>query len=245
MDDQLWLPPLSATRPGRGGTRRRGRPSLSRERIVSTAISIADAEGTGAISIRRIARDLDVGNMTIYWYVASRDELIALMIDAVEGEFEIPAPSGDWRGDVTTAARAIRAVLVRHGWMASFVGFRRSVGPNELAHLENALATLTEPPLELDLAAALRILMAIETYVLGFALRDQQELGVERAGGSRLGVDDMTGTVVGYIERLEATGHHPNLTRMFREGIALSREERFEYGLARLLDGIEQDLDRR
>jgi AcrR family transcriptional regulator len=244
VEDQLWLPPLSARRPGRGGPRR-GRQPLSRERIVSTAIALADAEGVDAISLRRIARELDVGNMTLYWHIASRDELLALMIDAVEGEFEIPAPSGDWRADLTTTARAIRTALVRHGWMASLIGFRRSVGPNELVHLEHALAMLTEAPLELDVAAALRILMAMETYVLGFALRDQQELGIERAGGSRLGVDDADGAVKGYMKRLGETGRYPNLTRMFREGIALSRDERFEYGLARMLDGVEQDLARR
>ena len=71
-----------------------GRPGLAcrctRDEIVRTAIAIADREGAEAISMRRIAHELHAGNMSIYWYVASRDELLALMIDAVEGEFDIP-----------------------------------------------------------------------------------------------------------------------------------------------------------
>ena len=124
--------------------------------------------------MRRIARELGAGNMSIYWHVASKDELLALMIDAVEGEFEIAEPSGNWRADLTRSAHDIRAVLIRHAWMANFIGFRRSVGPNELVHLENSLATLCGSELRLRLADALRVLMAVETYVLGFALRDRR-----------------------------------------------------------------------
>jgi AcrR family transcriptional regulator len=195
--------------------------------------------------MRRIARDLNAGNMSLYWYVASRDELLALMIDAVEGEFEIPAPSGDWRADLTSTARSIREVLIRHGWMANLIGFRRSVGPRELDHLENSFAALTGADLQLSLADALRILMAVETYVLGFSLRDQQELHTVRQGAQRLANDAQTDTtpdIVGYLNRLNASGRYPNLTRMFVDGVTLSRDERFDYGLERLLDGIELDL---
>ena len=100
---------------------------------MQAAIAIADREGAEAVGMRRIARDLQVGNMSLYWHVASKDELLALMIDAVEGEFEVPTPSGDWRADLTHTARNIREVLIRHGWMANFVGFRRSVGPTNSA----------------------------------------------------------------------------------------------------------------
>jgi AcrR family transcriptional regulator len=245
--DELWLPALSQPRPGR--TRRRTQDvsaPLSREQIVRAAIAIADREGAEAISMRRIARDLEAGNMSLYWHVASKDELLALMIDAVEGEFEVPAPSGDWRADLTRTARNIREVLIRHGWMANFVGFRRSVGPNELGHLENSLATLCDSTLGLDLADALRVLMAVETYVLGFALRDQQEqLRTEHAGAQRLATESVAEAnrqVRDYLGRLKASARYPHLTRMFEEGIELGRDERFDYGLECLLDGIESDL---
>lgn len=182
---------------------------------------------------------------SFYWHVASKDELLVLMIDAVESEFEIPPPSGDWRADLTRTARNIREVLIRHGWMANFIGFRRSIGPNELRHLENSLATLCESELNLGLADSLRVLMAVETYVLGFALRDRQELLTEREATARLAADPATSTisqVQDYLGRLNATGRYPHLARLFEEGITLGRDERFDYGLECLLDGVEIDL---
>jgi AcrR family transcriptional regulator len=244
-NEELWLPPLAATRPRRTAAGRGVRSPLSRDQIVQAAIAIADREGAEAVGMRRVARELDAGNMSIYWHVANKDELLALMIDAVEGEFEIAVPSGNWRADLTHSAHDIRAVLVRHGWMANFIGFRRSVGPNELVHLENSLATLCASELALGLADALRVLMAVETYVLGFALRDTQELPVERNEAPRLATDpaeDADLQVRRYVGRLSATGRYPHLTRMFVEGIQLGRDERFDYGLECLLDGIEADL---
>jgi AcrR family transcriptional regulator len=244
--EELWLPALTGSRSRHGPSLKRGRPTpLSRDQIVQAAIAIADREGAEAVGMRRIARELEAGNMSLYWHVASKDELLALMIDAVEGEFEIPAPSGDWRADLTRTARDIRAVLLRHGWMANFIGYRRSVGPNELGHLENSLATLCGSDLGLGLSDALRILMSVETYVLGFALRDQQELPTEQRDAPRLATvptADTNSQVLRYLDRLKATGRYPHLTRMFEEGIALGRDERFDYGLECLLDGIEGDL---
>lgn len=248
-DDSLWLPPLSGS-----ASRRKPRhatsshDSLSRDQIVASAIAIADVEGADAVGMRRIARELGAGNMSLYWHVAGKDELLALMIDAVEGEFEIPPPSGSWRADLTRSAHNIRAVLIRHGWMANFIGHRRSVGPNELVHLEHSLATLAGAELDLDLADALRILMAVETYVLGFALRDQQELRVEHDTAERLAVNPASSVlhqVSDYIDRLRATGRYPLLARLFEDGTVLGRDERFDYGLGCLLDGIEADLSTR
>lgn len=245
----MWLPPLSGAAARRRPTRpSRPRDLLSRDQIVRAAIAVADAEGADAVGMRRIARELDVGTMSLYWYVASKDELLAFMIDTVEGEFEIPPPSGNWRADLTQAAHNIRSVLVRHGWMANFIGYRRSVGPNELIHLENSLATLAGADLGLDLAEALRILMAIETYVLGFAQRDQQELRVEHDTAKRLAANPESSVLYQvsiYIEQLKATGRYPLLARLFEEGTVLGRDERFDYGLKCLLDGIEADLQHR
>ena len=74
--------------------------ALSREEIVRTAIRVADAEGAEAINMRRIARELGSGTMSLYWHVASKDELLDLMIDAIAGEAQAPEPSGDWRADL-------------------------------------------------------------------------------------------------------------------------------------------------
>jgi hypothetical protein len=79
--------------------------ALSRDEIVRTAIGVADAEGADAISMRRIARELGSGTMSLYWHVTSKDELLDLMIDAITGEAEAPAPPGT--GAPTCARRPL------------------------------------------------------------------------------------------------------------------------------------------
>lgn len=88
---------------------------LSRASIVAAAIAIADAEGTEAVSMRRIARDLRVGAMSLYWYIESREELHQLMVESVQGEIEAPAPSGDWRADLRAYAGNARAAILDDG----------------------------------------------------------------------------------------------------------------------------------
>src|SRR5437879_1586092 len=96
--EDLWLPVAPRRRAGARSPAVGNRHTpLSRRQVVEAAIAIADAEGAEAVGMRRVARELGVGNMSVYWHVASKEDLLALMIDAVEGEFEVPEPSRDWR----------------------------------------------------------------------------------------------------------------------------------------------------
>jgi AcrR family transcriptional regulator len=237
----LWvLAPPASSNVSRTRARSSSRPSgLTRDQIVFAAIAIADREGPEAVTMRRIGRDLRVSPMALYWHVASKEDLQALMVDQVEGEIEIPAPSGDWRADLTTTAGRYRETLLRHGWMTRFLGLRRSLGPNELPHVEHSLAALDH--LGLTIRQAFNILMAVETYYLGFALREQQELGAERAHGQMKPAEIRTG-ILREAERLRANDLYPHVATLFEEGGFLTRDERFEFGLARLLDGIEGNL---
>ena len=237
--DSLWL--LGSLSPRTGAPRRASRKDtpLTRDAIVTAAIGIADLEGADAVTMRRVARDLDASPMALYWHVDNKEDLLALMLDAVEGEIEIPPPTGEWRADVTKTARRYRRGLLRHGWMTNLIGVRRSLGPNELPHIERSLAAFDG--LDLAVRDAFNILMAIETYYLGFALREQQELAAERA------VEDTTPAQRRAFfknagRQLADTGDYPRLATLFEEGTLPSRDERFELGLARLLDGIEANL---
>ena len=132
-DDELWAPFLAFRPEDRHAARlrrhveqdmKRGArhvprraAALSRDEIVRAAIKVADAEGPDAISMRRIARELNAGTMSLYWHVASKEELLDLMIDSVQGEQLTPEPSGDWRADLRALTRSARAALHRHPWM--------------------------------------------------------------------------------------------------------------------------------
>lgn len=118
-------------------------PSVAQ--IVVRAVAIADAEGLAALSMRRVATELGSGTASLYRYVTNRDELLDLMVDAVRGEKEPPALSGDWRTDLTAVARQLRAGLLRHPWLSGELTGRPTFGPNSLRRADVALGAATAP----------------------------------------------------------------------------------------------------
>lgn len=221
---------------------RRGR-SLSRDEIVRAAIKVADAEGSSAISMRRIARELNAGAMSLYWHVASKDELLDLMLDAVEGEFQSPESTGDWRTDLREMAVNQRSGLHRHQWLMDFIGGRPPLGPNTLRNLERALTMIDE--LGLDRWAALNVLGSVSTYVLGAVLREFREHKVkerDEAVIAEVGEEELQEFLDSRVRTLKATGRFPHFVRLFEDGIdpdaQETRDERFEFGLQCVLDGI-------
>jgi AcrR family transcriptional regulator len=85
--------------------------------------------------MRRIAKELGVGTMSLYWHVANKEHLLDLMLDAVEGEGNAPEPNGNWQDDLAQLARQERASLLRHPWKLNLMVGRPPVGPNGLLHL--------------------------------------------------------------------------------------------------------------
>ncbi|HET7247731.1 MAG TPA: TetR/AcrR family transcriptional regulator [Streptosporangiaceae bacterium] len=262
-DEDFWAPFL-AYRPGdrraerlkaharedaRRGQRHppRRAAALSRDEIVRTAIAVADAEGAEAVNMRRIARELGSGTMSLYWHVASKDELLDMMIDAIIGEAQAPEPSGDWRADLRAGACTTRDALHRHQWAVNFMSTRPPAGPKMLRNLERSLGALDG--LGLDKATALTILMAVSTYVLGAVLREQQEANSERYMAELfedLPEAEKQAVIRDFTERIRTSGHFPRMVAMLDEGVdpdaADTRDERFEFGLDCLLDGIASRL---
>lgn len=264
-DEDFWAPFL-AYRPGdrraerlraharedaKRGQRHQPRraAALSRDEIVRTAIAVADAEGAEAVNMRRIARELGSGTMSLYWHVASKDELLDMMIDAIVGDTQAPKPSGDWRADLRAGACATRDALHRHQWAVNFMSTRPPAGPKMLRNLERSLSSLDG--LGLDKATAITTLMAVTTYVLGAVLREQQEANGERYMAELFeGVPEAEKQAVieRFVQRIRTSGHFPQMVAMLDEGIdpdaADTRDERFEFGLDCLLDGIAARLSR-
>jgi AcrR family transcriptional regulator len=204
---------------------------------------VADAEGADAVSMRRIARELNSGTMSLYWHIVSKEELLDLMLDAVQGDQENPEPSGDWRQDMREAARAIRQSLHEHPWLMDFIGGRPPVGPKSLRNLERTLGYFDG--LNLDIRMTMDIATTLGTYVMGAVLREVQEQNSQTYTEQMLA--DMTEAerekVFGeFTERVRATGRYPHLAEVLGVGYdpdaAETRDERFEFGLDCLLDGI-------
>jgi AcrR family transcriptional regulator len=211
--------------------------------IVAAAIAVADGEGPEAVSMRRIARELDVGTMSLYWYVSSKEELHRLMLERVQAEALAPEPSGDWRADLRGYARAMRAALLRHPWAIDFLGMGPPSGPNDARNAERLMGAIDG--LGLDVATAMQVLMTFGTYVVGAALREIQEIRWrENLAESTAGMteDEIAESIAEFGRRIKESGRYPHLVRILESGVdpdsPLTRDERFKFGVDCMLDGI-------
>ena len=203
-DVPIWARPEPGTR----------RPRHSREQIAAAALAVADAEGIDAVSMRRVAAELGAGTMTLYHYVDTKDDLLALMDDAIMGELLIPTEElpVDWRPALAAIARRTREVWRRHPWAINM--HSGEGGPNGMRHFEQSLAAARS--LDPDPAFRLEIIAMLDDYVFGFALREGEfEEGRAQA-------DEQTWErVSAYIDEQLRTGEFPEL-----EALAAGREQR-------------------
>lgn len=225
--DSVWLRPERAPRGQR--------PALDRELVVRAAIAVADEEDPEAISMRRIAARLGVGTMSLYWHVASKEELIDLVVDAIIGEEVLPEhPSGDWRADLLLLAGRRRALLHRHPWLAPLLHVASRLGPNALAHAEFSLATVAG--LGLDAATSFRIPNAVDDYVRGAVLGELEWAESKRHGA---GGEGGQAAIRHYFrQQAEASGRYPELRRFVSDAGEIDADANFAFGLDCLLAGI-------
>jgi AcrR family transcriptional regulator len=203
---------------------------LSRERIVRAAIRLADADGLDAVSLRKVAGALEVGPMRLYGYIATKQELLDLMVDAVYAEIQ---PTGDdWREALRSLAEATRQAAHQHEWLADLIGGRPQLGPNTLAAGDAVLTGMSG----VDLNVVVPAVAAVRAYVVGAVRREIAERRAERASG--MDIRQFQVAYGPYLERTFATGRYPALATVVRDGPHPSADEAFRTGLEFLLDGI-------
>ncbi|HEY1829132.1 MAG TPA: TetR/AcrR family transcriptional regulator [Acidimicrobiales bacterium] len=213
-------------------------PSLSREEITRAAVALADTQGIDAVSMRALAVELGVGATSLYRYVARKDELIDLMVDAVMGDdlqFEI---RGDWRQVLRSFARGMRAMTLRHPWVAVHGAGRRSLGPNTARRYEQVLGAIDGLGLEID--EMLVMVETLDAFIRGRALDELSE--EESARRSGLDREQWMQVQFPYVESLIRSGHYPLLTRVVLDARSPHDPDRLEHGfdvgLERVLDGL-------
>lgn len=143
---------------------------LSKERVVVEAIRLADREGVNGLSMRRLASALGSGAMSLYHYVASKEELLDAMIDIIYEEIELPPIDTDWQSAMRARAVSARQVLVRHPWAIGLLESRTSPGPANLRHHEAVFACLRRAGFSILMATHANWLL--DSYVFGFALQE-------------------------------------------------------------------------
>jgi AcrR family transcriptional regulator len=144
--------------------------ALNRAAIVGAAIATADAEGLDAVSIRRVAAALEVRPMSLYTHVASKDDLLDLMVNEVVGSALVPEPlPTDWRDAMRAVAVHSYRTFLAHSWALEAFGRRPHVGPNIMRHAEQSAAAVA--PLGLAPDEAWLVLGILDEFTLGNAMR--------------------------------------------------------------------------
>ena len=223
-----------AGRDRRGGSQQ----TLTRERIVRTAIDIADAEGLAALSMRGVAARLGAAAMAPYRYVNGKDELVMLMADAAFGERGYPAnPRGDWRERLTLGGRTLWSLYRRHPWLAQLAPITRPLPLRNLGmHGEWALSALSE--LGVDAATLCDLHVLFFSYVQGIAIHLEREQHALASSG--LSEEQWMDRQMPSMAPM--TSGRPVFTKMLRElgetGYDLVLDDVFESGMRALLDGL-------
>jgi AcrR family transcriptional regulator len=143
---------------------------LNKPRVVAEAIRLADLEGVDGLSMRRLAGALGAGAMSLYHYVANKDELLDAMIDIVFDEIELPPKETDWQSAMRQRSVSAREVLARHPWAIVLMESRRTPGPANLRHREAVVACLRTAGFSVIMATHANWL--IDSYVYGYALQE-------------------------------------------------------------------------
>jgi len=226
---------------------REPRLGLSLERIVASGIELADAEGLGAVSMKRVAERLGFTTMSLYRYVTSKDDLLLLMHDtASQPEPGFAVPSGDWREALAAWTRAQNAIAERHPWLDEVRYIERAGTPSQIAWMELGLRALSDVPLsEFE---KLAILLLFSGYV-----SNQARLATAAVHGAREGAfESPERATEAFGELLQSVLNpedYPALVRAVQGGAFVPRPDPvylpFEFGLGVLLDGVERLIARR
>ncbi len=207
------------------------RPVLTRERVIAAAVTLADRIGVDALTIRKLAVELDVKPMTIYHHVENKEAIIDGMVDLVFSEIDLPPTGLDWKLAIRQRTASARVVLARHPWAAPLMESRTSPGPATLRHHDAVLGCLRAGGFSLEMTA--HAYAVIDAFVYGFAL---QEASLPATAGDEMA--DLAQAVSAampadeYPHLVEFTTEH-----VLRPGYDFGRE--FDFGLDLVLDGLE------
>jgi len=208
---------------------------LSPTRIALAGIQIADTDGLDAVSMRKIASRLNAGTMSLYRYVASRDELLELMVDQVYATFTVSPRTGDWRHDLTEAARHIHQTTLEHPWLAGQSVARLGLGPNLVRALESMLTLVDGYGLSAD--QMLDILGSLQAFVQGQALQEITEQNAIHA--TKPTTSDSPDQQEARIRTIIESARYPQFTRVVTESTNEPNPSVvFERRLRYLLDGL-------
>lgn len=209
---------------------RKVREPVSRERALAKAVAIADAEGIGALTMRRLAQELGIEAMSLYHHVANKDDVLDGITDLVVGQIQVPPSGTPWRTAMRERAISAHEVLLAHPWAATLIMSRLIVGPGITRYLDATLGRLREGGFSIH--GALDAWHALDSHIYGFTMQELQ-LPFDSADNAQVSAD-----VLPMFDPAE----FPYVVEVVTEISQSGRVEHFEFGLDLLLDGLERAL---
>jgi AcrR family transcriptional regulator len=205
------------------------RRSLSREQVAQAALAFIERNGPEALSMRRLAADLEVGTMTIYGYFRDKDELLDAVVDAAAARIEVPRRRGTWKSQIRALMEQIRTALTEHPIGVLLRLERPMWSPGALRVSEAGVRILREAGF--SRAEAARAYRSLFNYTFGFAAFSPREVSEEvrrkaLAALAALQQDEYPALIDARSELADAVGG----------------EAQFHHGLDLLLDGLEAKL---
>jgi AcrR family transcriptional regulator len=208
------------------------RVPLTHERVLQTALKLADQGGLESLSMRKLGQELGVEAMALYYHFANKEELLDGIVDLVWSEVELPVAGADWKSAMRQRAVSLRDVLARHRWAIGLLESRRHPGPANLRHHDAVIGNLRAAGFTMAMAAHAYSLL--DGYIYGFALT-KMNLPFSTS-------EDVAEVAETMLEPFPVD-EYPNLVAFITEHAmkpGYDFGEEFEYGLDVILDGLER-----
>jgi AcrR family transcriptional regulator len=214
---------------------------LSRDRVLTAAVVLADEVGIEALSMRRLAQELGVVPMALYKHVANKEELLDGMVDALVSEIDPPARDAGWKDAVRLRVLSARRALLRHPWARQVLESRTNKTPSVLGYMDSFIGMFLAGGFSVDLTH--HVMHALGSRMWGFT----QELFPDSSGGTAEGTADLPPEAQAAMFR-EMAERYPNILRVATSsahedsavGQGCDDQFEFEFALDLLLEGFER-----
>ena len=215
-----------------GLTRAEGRTPLSRERVLTVAVALADRDGIEGLSMRKLGQELGVDAMALYRHVQSKDDLLDGIVEMIVGEIDRARPDGTWKHALREQVMAARRVMLRHPWARRVLEERGTAGVAIIGYVESILAILLDGGFTIDLAH--HTLHVMGSRIFGFSQDLFDDSG--RVVPSPEAAAMLAQTMERYPRVRELAGS------VSHEGVLGACDDDFEFafGLDLILDGLER-----
>ena len=219
------------------------RAPLTKERVLETAVALAQREGLESLTMRRLADELGAGAMSLYHYVPNKEKLLDGMVDIVFGEIELPTTDVDWKIALRRRALSTREALNRHRWAVGLMESRTTPGPASLRLHDAVLGCLREAGFSIEMT--IQAYSVQDAYIYGFALQEKS-VPFETAEESAAVAEEQYREYAELADERQLgalADEFPYLAEVVAGHVAqvgYDFASAFEYGLDLILDALEQ-----